>query len=60
MTNKCDGCEYFKDVFGNYVQCVNTGRFVDFEYWNNIHPEDCPKYTKEKENGLLNQQTGSD
>ena len=40
--NKCDDCEHLKDVFGNYVQCVKTGRFVDYEYWNNIEPEDCP------------------
>ena len=40
MTNKCDGCEYFKDVFGNYVQCVKTGRFVDWEYWNNRRETD--------------------
>ena len=48
MTNKCDGCEYFKNVFGNYVQCVKTGRLVDYEYWNNEHPKDCPKHEKEK------------
>ena len=41
--NTCDKCECLKDVFGNYVQCVLTGRFVDYEYWNNLHPNDCPK-----------------
>lgn len=40
--NNCEHCEYFKDVFGNFVQCVKTGRFVDYEYWNNIEVEDCP------------------
>lgn len=40
--NKCDKCEYFKDVFGNFVQCIKTGRFIDYEYWNNQEPEDCP------------------
>lgn len=40
--NKCEHCEFFVDVFGNFVQCVKTGRFVDYEYWNNIEPEDCP------------------
>lgn len=40
--NKCDKCKYFRDVFGNFVQCVKTGRFVDYEYWNNIEVEDCP------------------
>lgn len=43
MSNQCDKCHYFKDVFGNFVQCVKTGRFVDYEYWHNIHPEDCPR-----------------
>lgn len=44
--NKCDKCKYFRDVFGNFVQCVKTGRFVDYEYWHNQEPEDCP--TKDK------------
>lgn len=39
---KCEKCEYFKDVFGNFVQCIKTGRFLDWEYWNNKEPEDCP------------------
>ena len=51
--NTCDGCKYFKDVFGNYVQCVKTGRFVDYEYWNNEQPEDCPiKDTTEAEENV--------
>ena len=50
MSNYCDHCEYLKDVFGNYVMCVKTGRFVDYEYYHNIQPEDCPK-TKEKKEG---------
>ena len=41
--NKCDGCEHFIDVFGNFVQCSETNRFIDYEYWNNEEPEDCPK-----------------
>jgi len=40
--NRCGNCKYLVDVFGNFVQCVKTGRFVDYEYWNNIEPEDCP------------------
>lgn len=40
--NTCEHCEYFKDVFGNFVQCVKTGRFVDYEYWNNMKVDDCP------------------
>ena len=41
--NICENCEYLVDVFGNYVQCIKTGRFVNYEYWHNIQPEDCPK-----------------
>lgn len=40
--NKCDKCPYFKDQFGNFVMCIKTSRFVDWEYWNNVEPEDCP------------------
>ena len=47
--SQCEHCEFLKDVFGNYVQCNLTGRFVDYEYWNNIQPEDCPKKGKEEE-----------
>ena len=42
MSNQCDKCPYFKDIFGNYVQCVLTGRFIDYEYWHNELPDDCP------------------
>ena len=40
--NRCGNCKYLVDVFGNFVQCIKTGRFVDYEYWNNIEVEDCP------------------
>lgn len=40
--NKCDKCPYFKDQFGNFVMCIKTSRFINWEYWNNIEPEDCP------------------
>ena len=40
--NTCEHCEFFKDVFGNFVQCVKTGQFVDYEYWNDIEVENCP------------------
>lgn len=46
--NKCDKCEYFKNIFGNFVQCIKTGRLIDYEYWHNLEPDDCPK--KEKKN----------
>lgn len=47
MRNSCVNCENFKDVFGNFVQCVATGRLIDYEYWNNIQPKDCPKKADE-------------
>ena len=40
--NNCEHCEFFKDCFGNYVECVKLCRFVDYEYWNNLEVEDCP------------------
>ena len=40
--NKCENCEYLIDVFGNFVQYAKTKRFVDYEYWNNKMPYDCP------------------
>lgn len=43
---KCENCEYLKDVFGNFVQCVKTGRFLNYEYWNNVNPTDCPLDSK--------------
>ena len=49
--NKCDKCPYFKDQFGNFIMCIKTSRFVDWEYWNNIEPEDCPlKENRDDEN----------
>lgn len=44
--NTCDDCEYFKDVWGNFVQCIKTGRFIDYEYWRNEQPKDCPMQGK--------------
>ena len=49
---KCEKCEYFKDVFGNFVQCIKTGQFLDWEYWNNKEPEDCPLDKEEKNNEI--------
>ncbi len=40
--NHCENCKFLKDVFGNFVQCIKTGRFVDYEYWNDVEVEDCP------------------
>jgi len=27
---------------GNFVQCAKTKRFIDYEYWNNKMPYNCP------------------
>ena len=57
---KCEKCEDFKDIFGNYVQCCKTGRFLNYEYWNNKDPYDCPIKSKEKEeveSNVFNQKT---
>ena len=45
----CEKCQFLKDVFGNYVQCCKTGRFVDYEYWHNEDPHDCPIKSNKKE-----------
>ena len=42
MPNKCENCEFFKDVFGNYVECVKLHKLVDWWYWNNKEVDDCP------------------
>jgi len=39
---RCEKCEYLKNVFGNFVECVLLHHFVDYEYWNNETPADCP------------------
>lgn len=40
--NHCDNCKYLIDVFGIYVQCMKTRKFIAYEYWSNIEVEDCP------------------
>ena len=40
--NKCDKCPFLKAQFGNFVMCIKTSRLIDWEYWNNREPEDCP------------------
>lgn len=42
MKEWCGKCEHMKDVFGNYVECVLLHKFVDWWYWNNSVPDDCP------------------
>ena len=39
---ECLNCEQLVCVFGNYVQCMKTGRFVDFYYWNGTCDPKCP------------------
>ena len=51
---KCEKCEFLADVFGNFVQCCKTGRFVDYEYWHNEDPADCPLKAEREEKTELN------
>lgn len=39
----CAGCGYITSFGGNYIECVLLSRFVDWYYWNNKSPDDCPK-----------------
>ena len=39
----CTGCEYLADFAGNYVECTLLHRFVDWYYWRDSCPDDCPK-----------------
>ena len=48
MTCKCDKCEYAKDAFGNFIECILLHRFIDYEYWHNETPNDCPKIEEKK------------
>lgn len=43
--NYCD-CKSLKDQFGNFVFCPLLQQFVDWYYWNNKAPENCPKNNK--------------
>ena len=55
----CEKCQFLKDVFGNYVQCCKTGRFVNYEYWHNEDPYDCPIKSNEKKEDKLNDIRGA-
>ena len=39
---RCEKCEFAKDAFGNFIECVRLHRFIDWWYWNNETPYDCP------------------
>lgn len=44
---RCNNCKYLADAFGNYVECKKSAEnglhmFVDWHYWNNSSPEECP------------------
>ncbi len=48
----CYGCKYLADTLGNYVECkksAETGKhmFVDWYYWNDGSPDECPLKAKE-------------
>ena len=50
----CYGCECLADSFGNYVVCKKaaedgTNMFVDWWYWNNGSPDECPLKIKTDE-----------
>ena len=51
---KCCICEYVADAFGNYVECKKTAEngkhmFVDWYYWNDGAPAECPLNTEKEE-----------
>ena len=39
----CTTCEYCKSFDGNYSECVQLHRFVDYWYWKDKCPDECPK-----------------
>ena len=44
---RCYMCRYIADALGNFVECkklAETGShmFVDWYYWNDGAPEECP------------------
>ena len=57
----CYGCKYLRDQFGNFVECgllakEGTHLFVDYYYWNEGYPDDCPKlkeHTEDSPHGLI-------
>jgi len=45
----CTSCEHIADFAGNYTECVLLHRFVDWYYWKNLSPDDCPKLNCDNE-----------
>ena len=39
----CSNCEYISDFGGNYTECVKLHKFVDWWYWRDDSPEECPR-----------------
>lgn len=48
---KCIDCDHLADFAGNYVECVLLHRFVDWCYWHDISPDDCPLKKKTENKG---------
>ena len=48
----CTNCKYIADFAGNYTECVLLHRLVDWYYWRNLSPDDCPE-NKVKNNDIL-------
>lgn len=46
---RCEQCEFVKDVFGNYIECVKLHRFIDWWYWHNKTLDDCPIEKRKEE-----------
>lgn len=44
----CTNCKNIADFGGNYTECVLLHRFVDWYYWKNLAPDDCPLDAKGK------------
>ena len=49
----CYSCEHLHDEFGNFVSCDLLHVFVDWYYWNDQTPKDCP-LNKQKDKELEN------
>lgn len=51
----CMDCKNIADMFlqsvcdGNYCECILLHRFVDWYYWNDLAPDDCPKRQDQEE-----------
>jgi len=50
MTGRsCEKCEFAKVVFGDYIECVRLHCLMDWRYWHNEIPDDCPIEKRKEE-----------